>query len=115
LAQLSSAAHLALVHHERCPEHGEWVHAREHQAELDAGSTQGAPGLEATVAQGGLEDDHDHCFALSERRDATLSSSSADQLPGLTIDTDAGRSQGSQHIAASLYAFAPKTSPPELA
>jgi hypothetical protein len=68
-AQLSSFAHLLLVKHALCPEHGELIHADE-RARVD---TRGEPALSTAVvareSSAAAALDHAHCPLAVQRRE----------------------------------------------
>src|SRR5690242_18775471 len=80
-AQGASLAHLALVRHEICPEHGELIHdAAPHAVAVHPGDPRrpSAFGLE----EGAAAFSDDHCTVVGHRRESALPSSSDLILPG---------------------------------
>lgn len=119
VAHLFALMHLAVVQHERCPEHGELVHAKDSDHATGRVTAAVAPGATATPtdavlpAYAGSQDrDHDHCLSVTERRDRqevraqAATSMPLDRQPSLP---DAA----APTIARALYRSAPKTSPPQ--
>lgn len=108
--QLFSLAHLLLVPHTQCAEHGETVHGEGAQLEVaalvaDSDVSSARPTGEPT------RDEHDHCEVVSDRRVTTaprvalLLTVHAIPLhePAIAVATPALR---------PLYRLAPKISPP---
>lgn len=115
LGQVSSSLHMLLVRHVRCAEHGELVHAEEHQngahAAVHAAGVPGGPSLRASEGDG--DHGHDHCLVWSDRRKLALLPA-AIPAPRVPIEGEAPfslRPVASVH-RLRLYAYAPKTSPP---
>lgn len=118
--QLSGSLHLALVQHVRCEKHGQWVHAEAAHAEPDKAplaetfEPETARVAVARVFVGDTEDHgHDHCSEFFERRSPVLPSDPVvckaatwSAMPGHNAPTVPFAHSG------SLYALAPKTSPP---
>lgn len=110
-SQLVALLHLWLVPHTRCAEHGETVHdARGHAARVTAdeprelSASPSAPGA-------ALDDGHDHCQLLTERRAAHV------ERPTGTLPLGAVAGAVApclEHVPATttLYRIAPKVSPP---
>ncbi|HUH01174.1 MAG TPA: hypothetical protein VML75_04215 [Kofleriaceae bacterium] len=117
VAQLLSLAHLVVVEHERCHEHGELIHGDGHEARSVAPPAPSTATPTARVLPGQSDEadgDHDHCLSATERRDlrlarvevaATISPDQSDAIPR-TATTP---------VVRALYRSAPKTSPPHLA
>jgi hypothetical protein len=117
-SQASSLAHLVLIEHAVCPEHGEWLHADEL-----ATHAEGAPGnaphaetssIRATVPTDGFGHEHEHCAVLSERRQSLAEEPSS---PVVLLSVGPDRVSGGPTYALSarsvpIFQLAPKTSPP---
>ena len=121
-SQLLGAAHLSLVPHLICPEHGELIHVRE--AEIGTGvaarqtvdgeqfrgkSFRGTPGSAALDA-------HDHCL-LSILRSGQLvlpKARGALVAPGTGISPFIVREAPARPSGIAIVLFAPKNSPPVL-
>ena len=119
LSLFSSTAHMFLVEHVKCAEHGEWVHATDHHdaggAELHslrANNTETGPVLHASTE---TEHEHDDCLFCSERSRWVELVSVLDTPPETkgNVQTLTGERAVLCHGLA-VYAFAPKTSPPGL-
>jgi hypothetical protein len=109
-AQLASWAHIALVPHASCAEHGELVHGHL-DATLDAGEHDGAPSVVPQAPGGG---GHEHCsLALArEPRVPHLHDAHAAfvLVPAPQAD-DCPEDDGGARTFP-LYLLAPKQSPP---
>jgi hypothetical protein len=111
--------HGATVLHSVCPEHGEVVHA-------EATGPDGAPGAPSGVAEpthvsvaatplGAGAHPHDHCAAtaVTRERTALLEGGSALALAAPGAAVPAGAGERPVQRARDVFAYAPKTSPPE--
>lgn len=112
-AQIGSLAHLVLVPHESCPEHGEAVHAGTHTPAADRAAT-GARDILAVQADDGPgeDDEHHHCLFVTERRKATTA---VDVVQATAVLTDAAGAEPAavaDSVGRAVYRLAPKTSPP---
>jgi len=114
LAQLASGAHLALVPHAVCAEHGELV-------EVNASASDGAPEAPDSGPRSdpGSEspsegvDGHDHCFLAASREQRPLPASSAPCIsPGDAGVVDERANDATTLPSFALYLLAPKHSPP---
>lgn len=111
--------HFALVEHERCPEHGELVHADGVAASPDLSSSPTGVHSGPTAAPGNRDsrDSHDPCSltaALRQRAFAPDADAGA-QIEEL-FEPAPGPAAESPFLAArARYRVAPKTSPPERA
>jgi hypothetical protein len=115
LTQLSALTHFLIVEHVRCAEHGELIHAHDahHSAPLNEHTEQVSRSQQFTASGDSDVHDHDHCLVSAERREAS---------PGECFLPELKARQKQLHvpdaapthamIAVSIYAFAPKTSPP---
>jgi hypothetical protein len=116
--QLSTLLHVLVVEHQRCPEHGELVHApfRHSPPRAQAALALAGGGDRATVVAptDAAADDStdDHCLSLVHRRDALVGGAAA-QAPVL-LQTAARATTPPPAIAplARRWMLAPKTSPP---
>ncbi len=109
--QFSSLAHWTLVTHSTCAEHGELVH--EGEAGHAAAPVQGFDAPSFRSSEASAEDHgHDHCTALSERRDQAVLAAQAHSIQApasYTAITCEGRSA---YVRTDLLLSAPKQSPP---
>lgn len=114
---LGGYAHLALVEHERCPEHGELVHANEGQAgahQPAAPAELPADGSSRLGAADPGDDEHDACAVVASLRKRGISCQSPSD--GLAV----ARAEGPSPLPSSpaspreraLFLLAPKNSPP---
>jgi hypothetical protein len=113
-AQLSSFAHLLLVRHALCPEHGELIHASERPT-LHTRSEQGLA-TAALARESGAQSalDHQHCpLALQSRERVALLAHAASVFLPLASPQLALRSQLLPDASMrELFRLAPKGSPP---
>ncbi|NNE17998.1 MAG: hypothetical protein HKN10_05930 [Myxococcales bacterium] len=110
--QGSSGGHMLLVEHTRCAEHGELVHGVAHQHEAGP-NRQAESAMLHRSPDAGAEDAHDHCSALTDRRDSLVSI--ADASAGIrALETQGELSFHDTKIPSSTsqLQLAPKTSPP---
>lgn len=114
----SSFAHLLLVEHAVCPQHGEWIHADElgaHAESAPAESPQAGQSTLKAALSPEAEHAHDHCAAPSERRkyitaeprSPAVSSPCAPSPLAMRAAEDAPRAR-----SVALFYLAPKNSPP---
>jgi len=110
--QGSSGGHMLLVEHSRCAEHGELIHGAAHQHEADQDRHAESAVLHG-VPDPGSNEAHDHCSALTDRRDAVVLNGCADA--GIRV----AEAQDELSVLRRLIApsttrlrLAPKTSPP---
>lgn len=125
LTPILGYAHLLLVQHARCPEHGELVHVEGAGAadaaqnaslllssKLETRTDEPQVALESTPEVDAHE--HDHCVAvLARKTDAPLASAG----PSLPDHASTLSRRGLVHdavlrAATALYLLAPKNSPP---
>ncbi len=110
-AQGASLAHLAIVKHAYCPEHGELIHpdARPHASASAPRPT--TPGLYASEEEAHAHG-HDHCILSGQRRDVAL----AARTTAVPIDgaRQSDVAPGLACVPASnpRFRLAPKQSPP---
>lgn len=111
VAQVFAVAHLVLVRHARCAEHGEVTHASESHVETTRPS---GPDAVLAASDDGPATDDDHCEWLSERRDVRHASAPI----FATIPVAHVAPPAVDHLVLAvtrpLYRLAPKLSPPRL-
>lgn len=118
VAQLLGLAHLVVVEHERCPEHGELIHGDGRAADTVAAPAPSTATTTARVLPGQSDEphgDHDHCLSATERRDLRLSRVDVAAMISPAQSDALPRSATTPVAARALYRSAPKTSPPHLA
>ena len=112
--QLSALVHVLVVDHQRCPEHGELVHASLRRSPIHAtgpvpvGRATGVAPADAATEDPG----DDHCLSLAHRRE-TLVRAAVDEMP--FVVQAAVRALASPRAVVPvprLWMLAPKTSPP---
>lgn len=117
VAQLLSLAHLVVVEHERCPEHGELIHGDGHEADSLAAPVSIPAATRARVLPAHPDEpdaEHDHCLSATERRDLRLARVDAPaMMPPAQSDAHPHRAT-TPAVTRALYRSAPKTSPPHL-
>lgn len=117
-AQLFGLAHMVVVEHERCAEHGELVHGDGHAPGAVAAPIARVTTTAASRALPAWPDeadgDHEHCLSATERRDLRAARVEAPVLVR-SAGLQAIHPAGTVAIARALYRTAPKTSPPQLA
>lgn len=112
-SQLFALAHLWLVPHTQCAEHGETIHGESHGEPVVADPQEPRLAFEAARSQGSNDDGHDHCQLLTDRRPWAN-----DRIETAPVLVAAGG--GEYHVASrivvvrALYRTAPKASPPSL-
>jgi hypothetical protein len=116
--QLASFAHLALVRHSVCAEHGELIHsddAGQDHAAAGAAVASGVPGRAAfSIAHGAdAAHTHEHCLLVTGRREHAV------HRAAVTFEDCAGVQQvlavvvqPAAAVAPAVFAYAPKCSPP---
>jgi hypothetical protein len=120
VAQFSSFAHMLLVRHATCPDHGELIHANEEggsasieRGQLANASEEQVPAFEAR-RDAASEHGHDHCAVLANRRDSTTLTAAQSPVligpPGLSGIQD--HQEDLRPVSFALYLLAPKNSPP---
>jgi len=121
LTPILGYAHLLLVQHARCPEHGELVHVED--AAADDASLLLGPGLQLRTdePQVALESapevdghEHDHCVAVLARKTSAPLASAGPLLPshGSTLSLRGLVQDSVLRAPTALYRLAPKNSPP---
>lgn len=117
VGQLSVSAHLALVRHATCPEHGEAIHSGKTLAPVAAGESGAGPSDYPSVGAltgGASRHDHEHCVIATLRRERAVFQR---QQLGV-LGAAPSESQGSHHLPdappspVALFLIAPKGSPP---
>ncbi len=108
LTHTASFAHFALIQHEQCPEHGDWMH-------VHGGAAHHADGVDANWHSQETADGHDHCSAPTALRERVafraLQIPPQRSLPHL-LPTAKVATAASQLSSPVTLRTAPKTSPP---
>lgn len=116
-AQLSGLAHLAIVPHVTCAEHGELIEASASTSDWSIHSSSPGESFEICSVEPGLEaaaeHSHDHCAVTSMRRTpgCPLGPTSTEMSAPVEQPRRVGR-EPRVHTALPLLALAPKSSPP---
>ena len=122
VAQLSTFAHLLLVRHVVCPEHGELIHPDEQGGRAGAAAPSHAvakatlPGVSSiqAAAERPATHGHDHCLLASHRRERAT-------LPVCRVSAviSGPKNVGIRHVedaprpaTVAIFRLAPKNSPP---
>jgi hypothetical protein len=108
VGQLSMVAHLLIVEHRQCPEHGELVHAA--PAHGDADAPRHTDALEASEAGSGHS--HTHCLCVVSRREAAISATAAVDTAAPVGPAGAIAVDISTPVPCKRWILAPKNSPP---
>lgn len=106
--------HFAFVQHERCPEHGELIHAQERAEARDhaaAVPVSGQAPAHVSSVGSGDDDSHDPCFAVASLSPRCCVSSSDASVARAESGDDRG-SHDLVALAVAILDLAPKTSPP---
>ncbi len=111
IAQLGALAHLLLVRHERCAEHGEVTHRVEAAPAAHAVAASPSAILDAGDPRSAHEEG-DHCQWLAEHRAAAPAVSSFAQLVPQVTRAECALPALAFAAPRSLYRLAPKLSPP---
>ena len=101
-------AHLLIVEHRQCPEHGELIDAA--PAHGDADAPQHTDALEASEAEGGHS--HAHCLCVVSRREAAISATAAVNTAAPMGPACAIAVGISTPVPCKRWILAPKNSPP---
>lgn len=118
LGPIMGYAHLLLVRHAQCPEHGELVHLGEAAVapEGDIGLESNRPGAATDVVGSGHQSEnhgHDHCDLVATRKAQAPLHAAGPALQAAATPSphpiDDGPLAGSQ---IAIYRLAPKNSPP---
>jgi hypothetical protein len=114
LAQVAGLAHLLVVEHERCAEHGDIVEGGANHHAAAAAERQERD--RASIGNDGDEiAGHDHCLYLATlRRGAGSERQHVVLVPRAPVDRLVGAETREQASGPSLLRIAPKTSPPAL-
>lgn len=117
MAQIMAFAHVALVHHRTCLEHGEPIHAGADPTAATAMTRTVAPDA-ALVAAPPSDDEghaHEHCLSMAHgRASLVLSPPTASALLEPRAATASWAQWGDQApVSLDLLALAPKGSPPQ--
>ena len=115
VGHLSSVAHLLLVEHQRCPEHGELIHTT--RAPARPASAGPGHGVQAVAAAGNAVDGHndDHCLACATEN-PTAGAARASARP-LILSVQGKAPSAFDRLTPSrtyILRLAPKTSPPSI-
>jgi hypothetical protein len=115
-AHLSSFAHMVLVQHSACPEHGELVHhadPAENVAPAPRPDTV-TPTVAVANALAETEASHDHCLVLANRREEKMFVATSVALGNIiALPMSVGDMETTPFPSTSrLYRLAPKNSPP---
>jgi hypothetical protein len=111
--QLASFAHLALVRHVTCAEHGELIEVGS-AATSAAATPRDVPPAVSAAASAGAAHDHEHCLISPMRRDRIASAASASQHAARVDSYDSIGIGRTRTVAPPIAAIvlAPKSSPP---
>jgi len=121
VGQLFSFAHLGLVRHVTCPEHGELVHADGDALDAAAGAARSQRSQlseDALPSYGDVPSlpsghGHDHCLVTTLRRDHLAHQPSHAAVVAQPEQSIASHAGGDEPSAAfALFRLAPKNSPP---
>jgi hypothetical protein len=107
--QLSSVVHLLVVQHQRCPQHGELVHAAE--GTPLASSPRVGDGAALGPAESPEGHGHDHCLYLIHRPEV-MAPPGAGALVTVLADAPFLDKIVARPASFPLFRLAPKTSPP---
>ena len=108
VANLAGFAHFALVQHEQCPEHGDWMH-------VHAGAGHAVESPEATWHDRETADSHDHCSAPTALRDRLTQRHLCVVSRAVQVAVLQPAPQFAPAVVAreqATWRMAPKTSPP---
>jgi hypothetical protein len=109
--QAVGIAHLAVVRHTTCLEHGELIHAGPSSPSKAAAATETGARL-ATAALPALTDGHDHCLACATRRAVVADRAVSSVAVGPEGASSAPALPTAPGGSGALFRLAPKTSPP---
>ena len=109
VAQFSQAAHLVLVKHSLCAEHGELVHGS--QRALAKDPSRGVPNSVSAAAHDGAKD-HEHCPALLNNKNRVVPPASADIIHVVPLPPDVAMVDTLTPVIVDVLRHAPKNSPP---
>ncbi len=117
VTQASSFAHLLLVRHAVCPQHGELVHVGEDEGPPSVDSalpSEQDSGGSAIRAGHGATEEHVHCLLAMHRRQTPVVPRSAFTIAPARVAEIRVLTLGSSPRPAlvALFSLAPKTSPP---
>jgi hypothetical protein len=108
VGQLSMVAHLLIVEHRQCPEHGELVDAAPSHGDGDAPRHTDA--LDASETEGGHS--HSHCLCVVSRREAAIGATAAADVAAPMGPASAVAFGISTPVLCKRWILAPKNSPP---
>jgi hypothetical protein len=116
IGSLGGYLHFALVRHERCPEHGELIHADSAEAGVLTPPVDARPEqADSSVVSAGsrAEDSHDPCFTVASLRERWCLRSGVQEGPRCAVlERAAPPSSEAIRAGAVIWQLAPKTSPP---
>jgi len=110
VGHVSGVAHLLLVEHERCPEHGELVHAHarpQSRPSLAAGAVMAPPPQIAA-------DGDDHCLACASQSQSAGAARPVGRPALLLVRMPPVAAREANVPRRYLLSLAPKTSPPSV-
>lgn len=108
VTHLAGFAHFALVQHEQCPEHGDWMH-------VHAGAVHAGESAQASWNGQETADGHDHCSAPTALRDRLTPRQPTVLVHALALTASPPAPQLASLVdlpPRTLWRTAPKTSPP---
>ncbi len=112
--QLAGVAHMALVRHVTCPEHGELLHAGDDETPSPPTPADGAAASFAALTEDSESSHgHDHCAVAIQRRAETMPVSRVKVAHTVTRVTEAAKERAAPAMPlGAIYRLAPKSSPP---
>lgn len=115
--QLLGTAHLLLMPHAVCAEHGELIHLHDGVAAEDAAHHESPVTTQLSVPEAAEADAHEHCLASALRRDQLALYEAPSTLILVSASQAVARVERSVHAPKSvaILLLAPKSSPPSLA
>jgi len=113
LAQIFAFAHIAMVGHRICAEHGEAIHASNVGSREALGEAPGRTGV-ALAVPASLGHEHEHCLCMAHGRERFLAGPPVDNRSPLLVLVRARSAPPTSAPASTiaLLALAPKGSPP---
>jgi hypothetical protein len=109
VAQFSQAAHMVLVKHSLCAEHGQLVHGA--PGALAKDPSRGTPNSVSALAHDDGKD-HEHCPALLNDKNRVVPPASADIIHVVPLPPDVAMNDAIVPVARDVLLAAPKNSPP---
>lgn len=111
--QLAGVAHMALVRHVTCPEHGELLHAEDDGTPSAPTPADGTASLAALTEDSESSHGHDHCAVAIQRRAQTMPVSRVAVAHTVSPVTEASNERAAPAMPlGAIYRLAPKSSPP---